>query len=241
MPPQAPAPRRGPSATAIVLGVLAAVLLLGGALAAVVVFAVGQEDDEATTAQERRDGADEVEADGPAPAPDGPAPDGPASDGPATTVAAPAPEPRVPVDAGGGLTWTMRRDPTTGPTSADDPDGIPVRATLWVAEADGGLEGDIAITFELGGRAYSRDDGLRGAVTNSNGVILDGPSDVTIAGRPGRMVVAQIEADGTRAVARYGVVALGDRILLVASYEAGEDAALGQQAFADLVASVSYP
>ena len=91
--------------------------------------------------------------------------------------------------------------------------------------------------YELAGRPYSTDDGLRGAVAQTGGSIQSGPGPITIDGRPGKMVVSTFPA-GASGYARYAIVQVGDRAFLWFSAIEGSDPAAGEQAFADLIASI---
>ena len=162
------------------------------------------------------------------------------STSPVTTAVVPPP-PRVPVDPGGGLSWTMAVAPTKSQATLNSADGKPIPETLWVAEdlSNGQDKGDIVGILELSGSlSMGLDAGLRGAVKGDNGEVLEGPSAVTLGGHPGRMVTATFNIAGNMGTARFADAQFGDRVLIVGTITVGPDSKAGQQRFADLVASV---
>jgi hypothetical protein len=153
-----------------------------------------------------------------------------------TTV--PAPQLRVPVEAE-GLAWTMVATPATTELQQTLPGGSPVNARLWSADRTSPAEGgDIVIILDLEGRSYDLEVGLRGAIAQNNGQVIDGPSAVTLGGRSGQMMTGTLVQAGRSGYIRVAGAEFGDRVVIVGVASVTDDPDLDQQAFADLVASV---
>ncbi|MEZ5184028.1 MAG: hypothetical protein R2702_19490 [Acidimicrobiales bacterium] len=227
-PPLAPMPKRSSSGITTVLVALAVAFVVG--LGIVGLVALTQDDDDAASTPERSERVDAVDDEGDEPA-------APAT-APPTTVAGASSAARTTVDGGDGIRWTMRGDPQAGSMQLNPAPGVDVGVRLWTSSF--GLGGDTVGIYDVGGGAFSLESGLRGAVASSGGSVISGPGAVTIAGRSGTMLVATFESNGVVGIARHAMVPLGDRILYLVTFSEGEDTPEAEQAFADLVASVSY-
>jgi len=160
-------------------------------------------------------------------------------DAEAADASAAVPVERVEVSSE-NLHWTMRADPVKTPLDAPAGDGTTMHGEAMASDVGtlGAQSADLVILYELEGRTVDLDGGLRGAVSGNGGEVLEGPNPVTMGGQPGRMVTASFERGGVSGIVRYAIARFGDRLLVVGVVDEGTDRSVGQQTFADMVASV---
>ncbi|MEZ5204187.1 MAG: hypothetical protein R2701_07355 [Acidimicrobiales bacterium] len=229
-PPMAPKPK--PSPVGWIVAAAIGVLLVGGGITfAVVAARDAREEEKAAELERRADEADRDRAEADA---------AEESSSTETGGSVDSQGERYPVEAGGGLSWTMVSEPKSDPTSVPTGDGSSIAATLWIAETDFGRAGDLGLVLDLDGRSYDKQGGLEGILANSNGTALSTPGPIDVGGVEGLMVVARLDQSGTDVIARYAIVEVDDRVLVLASFVEGSDQALGEQGFAELIASVRY-